>query len=152
MTDLSRELAMADRRLALTAPQQHPAPAHHQREQRQRLMAARKAKPKEMNLAKKLKIMQRLHKPQAPAEPAPPPPTPEERRSHEVVRQEVQSDLCTALVKGTQALAGRWCSPEAAQKIEQSPAVQELLARTTGWVHSAPDIMKLPLVIGAKLL
>lgn len=152
MTDLTRELALADRRLALTAPQHHPAPQFHQREARQKATAARRAdtKSKRPNLAKQLQMIKKARLPQP--EPPPPPACPEQRRREQDVREEVQKDLVTALVRGTRAVAGRFCTDEKALRIENSPAVQELLTRTTGWVHSAPDLLKLPLVVGAKLL
>lgn len=156
MTDLSAQLAAADRRLALTQPQQHPRPQPIQQEARRQALRARQADTKKQpSFAKQLLAVKQLRKaagPQPQANLPLPPATPEQRKRDEDVRQEVQRDLCTALVKGTRHVAGRWCDEEKARRIESSPAVQELLARTTGWVHAAPDVGKLLLVIGSKLL
>lgn len=140
-------------------PQAHPRPQPVQREARQKALAARKAEPKKLSLSKQFAALKRLKQGKQSArddglpvlQPMPAA-TPEQRRRDEDVRVEVQRDLCTAMVKGVRAVAGVWCSDEKAKRIEESPAVQELLSRTTGFVHGFPDLMKLPIVVGAKLL
>lgn len=78
--------------------------------------------------------------------------SPDQRKRDEAVQKEVQEDLTKALTRTMRTIAGRWCDEDKARRIEESPAVQELLARTTGWVHYTPDIAKLLVVTGAKLL
>lgn len=167
--DLSKELAKADQALALKTPHLHPAPGKHQHQQRLKMAEARKAAaavPKSPNLAKQLKML-RDKKRDAPRDvrvddefvgpTALPPPvgafrSPEERQQQQVVRDEIQSDMVTALVRGARLLAGRWVDPEKADRIQSSPAVGELVRRVTGFIDRSPNLAQLGVVVAAKLL
>lgn len=158
MTDLTEALRVADRAHALAMPQLHPRPQPALQAERKKVLAAKKNETKKpLSLAKQFAALQRFRmKPAGPGTaPAGPPPaatTPEQRKRDEEVRVEVQRDLCAALVRGVGSVAGRWCDERKAEAIKNSPAVQELLSRTTGWVHAAPDVGKLGIVICGKLL
>lgn len=170
--DLTKELAKADQALALKTPYLHPAPGKHQHQQRLKMAEARKAAaavPKAPNLAKQLQMLRRREdkKPPPPKDvrvdgefvgpTAPPPPvsafrSPEERQQQQVVRDEIQQDMVTALVRGARLLAGRWVDPEKADRIQQSPAVGELVRRVTGFIDRSPNLAQLGVVVAAKLL
>ena len=161
--DITAALSAADRQLALSTPHLHPRPGPIRTVQRQadlRRAARDKAAGggQKLGLLGKLKQMKALRNMQqrpvsdaAHAQPLPAP-TPEQRRRDDAVQQELQHDLTKTLTRSMRAVAGRWCDEEKAQKIEGSPAIQELLSRTTGWVHALPDVCKLAVVTGAKLL
>lgn len=82
----------------------------------------------------------------------PPAPLPEERRADLAVHEEIRGDIVKAVTRGLQTFAGRVVDHEKAARIETSPAVAELLKRSTGWTERLPDCAKLGVVVMAKLL
>lgn len=159
--DITAALAQADRQLALSQPHLHPRPGpirtvERQAQQRQQARA-KAAGGQKLGLLGKLKQMRAARQMQASkrddvTNTPPPAQTPEQRKRNDEVHRELQADLTKTLTRTMRACAGRWCDEDRARRIEESPAVQDLLARTTGWVHGIPDVAKLLVVTGAKLL
>jgi len=159
--DLTKHLEAADRSMAISQPHLHPRPGPIRAVQRQadlRKMERNRAagggqKLGLLNSLRQMKAARALARPSPPKQELPVcGPSPDQRRRDEAVQHELQTDLTKAVIRGMRAVAGRWCDEDRASKIEQSPAVAELLSRTTGWVHSIPDVAKLAVVTGAKLL
>lgn len=155
--DLTAQLEAADRHLALSAPHLHPRPGPIRTIQRQ--ADQRRAARDKAAGGQKLGLLQQVRQLKAakalqarPAQPPPPPTSPEQRKRDEAVQRELQTDLTKTLTRTMRTVAGRFCDDDKAARIEESPAVQELLSRTTGWVDRLPDVAKLAVVTGAKLL
>lgn len=156
MTDITEQLRAADRHLALSSPHLHPAPGPIRAQMRTKLAkAAAKAKSdnvrnKANSFGKQLFRIKKALQEQKQAQP--PPPLPEERRADLAVRDEIRGDVVRAITRTLQSVAGKFVDHEKAARIEQSPAVAELLHRSTGWTERLPDFAQLAVVVGAKLL